>query len=121
LVRRSASPARAAPIAFRSIATSAATRPVVVFSSLPDDSLHIYAGLLLDAVKRAQARADTVEPGHLREIRQVDPNTNHVTKTFIGPESFVRDFTVVRGKARIVHPDTIALRGQKRTFGGLWS
>jgi hypothetical protein len=92
----------------------------VVFSSLPDDSLHVYAGLLLDAVKRAQTRPDTVAAGELRELTQRDPN-GMVIKTFVGARCFTDDFTTVRGKAKIVNPDVIGLRGQKRNFGGLWS
>jgi hypothetical protein len=60
-------------------------------------------------MKTAQRRADTVTPGQLREIRQVDPNTNLATKTFVGPRSFTDQFTTVRGRAKIVNPDTIAL------------
>jgi hypothetical protein len=64
----------------------------VQFRSLPDDVLDNFERRLLKDCRDAAYRSDSVPPGELRRVEEIDGN-GHKEVKWIGQESFVKQFT----------------------------
>ena len=62
----------------------------VTIKRLPDDTLGPYEDLIYPECKAAATRPDSVPPGEMRRVEEVDANGNKTVK-FYGKECFVRD------------------------------
>jgi hypothetical protein len=61
------------------------------FAELPDDTVPKFSELMRAAVERNLYRTDNMQPGELRSVVVVDPNTGAQQRHFVGPQSFVRN------------------------------
>ena len=65
----------------------------VQFRALRDDAFDVLEPHLLRDCKSAAYRADSVPPGEMRRVVEVDANGNKIIK-WIGQQSFVRDMMI---------------------------
>ena len=62
----------------------------VTVNRLPTDALEPYETLFFKACKESATRPDSVPPGELRRIEEIEPNGTKTVK-WVGQECFVRD------------------------------
>ena len=65
----------------------------VQFRALRDDAFDVLEPHLLRDCKSTAYRADSVPPGEMRRVVEVDANGNKIIK-WIGQQSFVRDMMI---------------------------
>jgi hypothetical protein len=63
----------------------------VRFAELPDHALPQFTSLLIEGIKRSVMRPDTVPDGTERSVYARDENTGLSIRSFVRPESFVKD------------------------------
>jgi hypothetical protein len=86
--------ARKAGDAARKILPEVSELKRVRFADLPQSALRNFTERMLAEVQNAAMDPETVEPGRFREITLRDADNNFVERKFIGPTSFVRDFSL---------------------------
>jgi hypothetical protein len=99
------------------------------FAELPDETVPKFSELMRAAVERNLYRTDNMQPGEMRAVMVVDPNTGAQQRHFVGPQSFVRNplygHRDCRRVVRISRPATVALweaqdAAAKRAVAGGW-
>jgi hypothetical protein len=96
------------------------------FETLPKDALPQFVDLVQQAmVKNAHSSAG-MKPGELREVFEVDANTNSKIRKFVGPESFVKNpiygYQPPRRVVKISTPPMVDLYSahNRRAMSGLY-
>ena len=98
-------------------------------ATLPDETVPKFSELMRAAVERNLYRTDNMQPGEMRAVMVVDPNTGAQQRHFVGPQSFVRNplygHRDCRRVVRISRPATVALweaqdAAAKRAVAGGW-
>jgi hypothetical protein len=101
----------------------------VNFAELPDEVVPKFSELMRSAVERNLYRTDNMQPGEMRSVMVVDPNTGSQQRHFVGPTSFVRNplygHRDCRRVVRITRPAAVALweaqdAAAKRAVSGGW-
>lgn len=92
----------------------------VDFSTLPASARPQFESMLLEGIKRSVSRADTVPDGEMRARHVRNDGGGRVTE-WVGPRSFVRDFTTpCRLVTRINAPQQQVLYQNRAHMNGLW-
>jgi hypothetical protein len=60
-------------------------------ATLPDETVPKFSELMRAAVERNLYRTDNMQPGEMRSVMVVDPNTGAQQRHFVGPTAFVRN------------------------------
>jgi hypothetical protein len=85
------------------------------FARLPDDAVDRFSAMAQEAVTRCLWRTDNMQPGEMREVFSVDPNSGQRIRNFVGPDSFVKSMGLpTRRVVKIFAPMGTALFSSDR-------
>ena len=89
------------------------------FARLPDDAVARFSAMTQEAVSRNLYRTDNMQPGEMRPVLEVDPQTGMQIRHWIGPTSFVKEMgTPCRRVSRINAPASMPLYAADRRAMG---
>ena len=91
----------------------------VNFAELPDAVVPKFSEMMRAAVERNLYRVDNMEPGEMRPVLEVDPNTGRQIRTWVGPTNFVKEMgQPCRRVTRINAPASMPLYAADRAALG---
>jgi hypothetical protein len=90
--------------------------------TMPDGVVRKFSEMMRAAVERNLYRTDNMQPGEMRPVLEVDPNTGRQIRSWIGPTSFVKEMgQPCRRVVRINTPSSTPLySADRRSMGQIF-